>query len=93
MRMSAYTLLAFSLFLLFWFTPLRITAQQAQPETLVIEGGTLIDGNGGAPVRDSVIIIRGNRIETGSRKGQVSYPAGARSAGVLGPYSIDPCSI
>ena len=28
-------------------------AQQAAP--LVVEGGTLIDGNGGAPVRDSVI--------------------------------------
>ncbi len=78
MRMSAYSLLAFSLFLLSWFTPVRTAAQQAQPETLVIEGGTLIDGNGGTPVRDAVIIIRGNRIETVSRKGEVSYPAGAR---------------
>lgn len=29
---------------------------------VVITGGTLIDGNGGAPVRDRVIVIRGNRI-------------------------------
>ena len=35
-------------------------AQQAAP--LVIEGGTLIDGNGGAPVRDSLIVIQGNKI-------------------------------
>ncbi|MCZ6488924.1 MAG: amidohydrolase family protein [Acidobacteria bacterium] len=88
MRMSAYTLLAFSLFLLFWFTPLRITAQQAQPETLVIEGGTLIDGNGGAPVRDALIIIRGNRIETVSRKGQVSYPTGARVLQADGKFIV-----
>ncbi len=53
----------------------------AQPEpsrqVLVIEGGTLIDGNGGAPLRDAVIVIRGNRFESVSRKGSATYPAGA----------------
>src|SRR5256885_1408337 len=29
---------------------------------LVIEGGTLIDGNGGAPIPDVQIVIRGNKI-------------------------------
>ena len=53
-------------------------AQTEQPAALVIEGGTLIDGNGGAPVRDAVIILRGNKIETVSRKGRASYPAGAQ---------------
>src|SRR5713101_7396512 len=50
------------------------TAQVPQPAALVIEGGTLIDGNGGAPVRDSVLIIQGNRITNVSRKGQATYP-------------------
>src|SRR5260370_29403779 len=45
---------------------------------VVIEGGTLIDGNGGAPVPDSVVIIEGNKIAAVSRKGQVSYPANAQ---------------
>lgn len=45
---------------------------------LVIDGGTLIDGNGGAPVRDALIIVRGNKFETVSRRGQASYPAGAQ---------------
>jgi hypothetical protein len=45
---------------------------------VVIEGGTLIDGNGGAPVPDSVVIIQGNKIAAVSRKGQVSYPANAQ---------------
>src|ERR1700691_4424625 len=53
-------------------------AAQGQQPALVIEGGTLIDGNGGAPVRDAVVIIQGNRITNVSRKGQATYPAGAQ---------------
>lgn len=53
-----------------------VSATSAQ-NVLAIEGGTLIDGNGGQPVRDSLIIIRGNKIETVSRKGQVAIPTGA----------------
>jgi predicted amidohydrolase len=52
-------------------------ARSQQSAALVIEGGTLIDGNGGTPVRDSVVVIEGNKITKVSRKGQVSYPANA----------------
>jgi len=45
---------------------------------IVIEGGTLIDGNGGAAVPDSVVVIQGNKITAVSRKGQVTYPANAQ---------------
>jgi len=45
---------------------------------IVIEGGTLIDGNGGAAVPDSVVIIQGNKINAVSRKGQATYPANAQ---------------
>jgi hypothetical protein len=51
--------------------------QTPAPPALVIEGGTLIDGNGGAPVRDSVVVIEGNKITGVSRKGAGSYPANA----------------
>src|SRR5271166_2731118 len=54
-----------------------LCAYAQQPAALVIEGGTLIDGNGGAPVRDSVVVIEGNKITRVSRKGQTSYPANA----------------
>ena len=57
------------------FCSLSVYAQQ--PAALVIEGGTLIDGNGGAPVRDSVVVIEGNKITSVSRKGQTAYPANA----------------
>ena len=53
-------------------------AQDQGSGDLVIEGGTLIDGNGGQPVRDSLIIIRGNKIETVSRKGQSALPPGTQ---------------
>jgi len=52
--------------------------QAQQQATLVIEGGTLIDGNGGPPVTDALIIVQGNRITNVSRKGQAPYPAGAQ---------------
>src|ERR1700722_15183097 len=51
----------------------RISAQ-TPPTSLVIEGGTLIDGNGGTPVRDAAVIITGNKIASVSRKGQLTYP-------------------
>src|SRR5262245_57165571 len=38
-----------------------LTAQTQKPLALV--GGTLIDGTGGAPLRNSVVLIRGDRVE------------------------------
>lgn len=40
-------------------------------------GGRLIDGYGGAPLLDSVVIIDGERIVAVGRQGQVTIPAGA----------------
>ena len=51
---------------------------QGQPAALVIDGGTLIDGNGGTPVTDAVVIIQGNRISGVSRRGQAAIPANAQ---------------
>jgi hypothetical protein len=61
-------------------------AQQAAP--LVIEGGTLIDGNGGAPVRDSLIVIQGNKITAVSRKGQSTTPPNARVINAAGKFVL-----
>jgi imidazolonepropionase-like amidohydrolase len=52
-------------------------ADAQQQQVLVIQGGTLIDGNGGAPLPNSVIVIRGNRITAVGQVGQVQIPAGA----------------
>src|SRR5438045_6191391 len=61
-------------------------AAQGQQNTLVIQGGTLIDGNGGAPVANSVIVIQGNRITAVGRAGQVQVPAGAQIINAAGKW-------
>ena len=58
MRKSGYySSLGVCLALLFLIFPFQYSTN-AQQAALVIEGGTLIDGNGGAAVPDSVIVDR-----------------------------------
>src|SRR2546426_1612963 len=49
----------------------------SDPAVTVIEGATLVDGNGGMPLKNSVIVIDGSRIRAVGVRGGVSYPAGA----------------
>src|SRR5688500_1664756 len=58
------------------FISAQLYAQTAGP--LVIDGGTLIDGNGGAPVTDAVVVIQGERVTSVSRRGQATIPANAQ---------------
>jgi len=44
---------------------------------LVVQGGLLIDGRGGAPVPDAVVVIQGSKVLSADRKGQVPIPPGA----------------
>ena len=66
----------------------------AQPQTMVLEGGTLIDGRGGNPINDAVVVIEGSRIKAVGVRGRVSYPQGARVVSTEGrtilPGLIDP---
>src|SRR5688572_3397985 len=63
-------------------------AQAPVGQPIVIEGATLIDGNGGAPVADSAIVIQGNRITAVGRRGQVARPANARIIDGAGKWVI-----
>ena len=60
------------------FAVLATTAQQgpdaSRPVALV--GGTLIDGSGGTPLRDSVVLIRGERIEALGTAASLKVPDG-----------------
>ena len=61
-----------------WGATIPSDAQGQQQGALVIRGGTLIDGNGGAPVANSVVVIQGNRITAAGPAAQVQVPAGAQ---------------
>ena len=56
---------------------IALSGPTAQQRTLVLEGGTLIDGTGRAPIADAVIIVQGTRITAVGISGQVTYPANA----------------
>ena len=58
------------------------------PQALVIQGATLIDGNGGAPLANSVIVIQGNRIAAVGAAGQVQVPAGAQIIKANGKFVL-----
>jgi enamidase len=56
---------------------LTASGPAAQNRTLVLEGGTLIDGTGRAPVANAVVVVEGTRIKAVGTKGRVTYPSGA----------------
>jgi hypothetical protein len=69
-------------------TFIAVTLVGQGPPPLVIEGGTLIDGNGGAPVPDAVVVIEGNRITSVSRRGQATIPPNADIIRADGKYIL-----
>ncbi|HLA91297.1 MAG TPA: amidohydrolase family protein [Gemmatimonadaceae bacterium] len=50
---------------------------QGSARLKALVGGTLIDGNGGAPVRNSVILVDGERITAVGTVGSLAVPRGA----------------
>jgi imidazolonepropionase-like amidohydrolase len=61
---------------LFAFLLLLSSASFAQ-QLKALVGGTLIDGFGGTPIRNSVIIVEGERIKAIGQVGSLAIPAGA----------------
>jgi imidazolonepropionase-like amidohydrolase len=57
-------------------------------QTLVLQGGTLIDGTGKAPVNNAVVVIQGNRIQAVGAAGQVAVPPNARVIKTDGRYIL-----
>ena len=53
-----------------------------------IVGATLMDGNGGPPVEDAVIVIEGRTITAVGPRGEVQVPAGAKQIDAQGKYVI-----
>src|SRR5580698_8312802 len=55
-------------------------------QVVAIEGGTLIDGNGGAPVADAVVVVDGARIVSVGPRSSVKVPAGAKVVDATGRF-------
>lgn len=51
---------------------------QAPVAVTAIVGATLIDGTGGAPIADAVVVITGNKISAVGKRGAVTFPATAK---------------
>jgi hypothetical protein len=53
-------------------------------QTLVVQGGKLIDGTGRAPIDNSAVVIQAGRFQAVGRNGDVAIPAGAEVVDVKG---------
>lgn len=82
---DAFCLLGLGLLVLAKLAP--VFAQAQPPDALVIEGGTLFDGNGGTPVGNSVIIVEGNKISQVGKKG-LAYPANSKVINADGKFVV-----
>jgi imidazolonepropionase-like amidohydrolase len=59
-------------------------AAQVQENRIALVGGALLDGTGAMPVRDSVVLIRGDRIERVGTVATLPVPAGYESISTEG---------
>lgn len=55
---------------------------------IALEGATLIDGSGGPPKRDAVILIRAGRITAVARVNEIDIPRGAERISLVGKTII-----
>jgi imidazolonepropionase-like amidohydrolase/cyclophilin family peptidyl-prolyl cis-trans isomerase len=57
-------------------------------QTIAIDGATIIDGNGEAPVRDGIVVISGSRITAVGPRASVRVPPGATVIDAKGRYVV-----
>ncbi|HXG67677.1 MAG TPA: amidohydrolase family protein [Blastocatellia bacterium] len=62
--------------------------EQDPNETIALVGGTVIDGVGGAPLRDAVVIIKDGKILRVGGKGEVPYAGATKVIDVAGKYLL-----
>ena len=57
-------------------------------QDIAIVGGTLIDGNGGAPLRDAVVVVSGRRIAAIGPRSTTPIPSGAKVIDASNRYIV-----
>jgi imidazolonepropionase-like amidohydrolase len=58
----------------------------AVPETVALVGATIVDGNGGQPVADGVVVLQGDRILAVGPRSSPAVPPGSRLLDVTGKW-------
>ena len=81
---TSYDTVPASLGLVAW----RCCRRRAAADVTVIAGATLIDGRGGAPVKDAVVVVDGGKFVGAGARGSVDVPAGARTIDAKGKFII-----
>ena len=71
-------LVCFTGLCLTWIVSFSLYPQAARAESIVLEVGLLIDGNGAAPLQDAAITIEGDRVKAVGPRTKVAFPQGAR---------------
>ena len=62
--------------------------EKKEAPVIALTGGTLIDGNGGAPVPDAVVLIQGRKILQAGPAAKVKVPEKAEKIDVRGKYIL-----
>ena len=66
------------------FGPGDVMPRQAAGRVTALVGGTLIDGFGGVPIHNSVVLMSGERITAVGLVGTLAVPAGAQVLSTAG---------
>lgn len=61
---------------------------EKQSEYTAIQGAVLIDGRGGNPLKDSLVLVHGEKIEKVGQKGDFNLPDGTRLIDAEGRYLL-----
>ena len=67
---------------------LAASAKRAPAKHLAIVGGTLIDGTGGTPIEDAVVLLEGDRIAAAGSRASVRIPRGAQTIDAHGKWIL-----
>ena len=62
--------------------------EKKEPPIIALTGGTLIDGNGGAPVPDAVVLIQGRKILKAGSSAVVKLPEKAEKIDIRGKFIL-----
>jgi imidazolonepropionase-like amidohydrolase len=64
----------------------NLAVSQGVDSVIAIVGGTLIDGNGGPPLRDAAVVVRAGRITAVGARSGVDVPRGAQVIDAAGRF-------